>query len=250
MINLSNPIELLPPYYKDNDTYKNIEGKGILERFLEVLGWEFTRTSGEIKLLLDRVIEVGIMEPELLNLIWEYYGSVPFGHGCLVNFNPNGSYYTSNDIIPPRPVDPRSLLVYTLSLYKIRGTLDFYPALLNLYGYSSLVRDPTGDYVVPQSSISSGVYIPRYDSSDVRYDSNVSYDQSLVGLTCIRILIAIEVPPEFKTDAKFKSRMYALLNHFRPVYIYPFDHTNVIFVEDITEPLQSGFTYEFNFNLS
>ena len=71
MINLSNPIELLPPYYKDNDTHKNIEGKGILERFLEVLGWEFTRTSGEIKLLLDRVIEVGIMEPELLNLIWE-----------------------------------------------------------------------------------------------------------------------------------------------------------------------------------
>lgn len=40
MINLKNLIDFLPFEYKDQDTYK-VNGKGILERFLEICGEHF-----------------------------------------------------------------------------------------------------------------------------------------------------------------------------------------------------------------
>ena len=249
MIDIGKPIKLLPRYYKDNDTYKNAQEKGILERFLEVIGNYFQENiKQDIGELLDKTIDIDTLDPQLINLIWEYLGSVPHGHGPIIEQGLSG-----NTLIEPheRPYAKyRDLLKYIISLYKIRGTLDFYPALLRLYNLDAIVRDPTGDYVQPNSQIANGRFIPQYDTP-VESDSSLRYDLSDVGLACIVIRVTVIVPSGegLLTNNLFKMRVHQILNRFRPVHVVLFNSDNVTFT-DTEEITNTGFTYVFPFKLS
>ena len=53
MINLKNLIDFLPFEFKEQDTYK-VDGKGILERFLEICGNYFQEDiTKDIDMFLD-----------------------------------------------------------------------------------------------------------------------------------------------------------------------------------------------------
>jgi len=249
MIDIKHPIKLMPSYYKDNDTYKDGSDKGILERFLEVIGDYFQdNLKQDINELLDKVIGIDTLDVKLINLVWEYLGSVPYGHGPIIERDLSDNFTIQEPTERPY-ARYRDLLKYTVSLYKIRGTLDFYPALLRLYGLDAIVRDPTGDYEDSQPQVANGFFIPQYDTP-IMMDSILRYDKSDIGLSCIVVSITVIVPEGegLLANQNFKDRVYHILNHFRPVHVVFFGPDNVYFTEDLDG--NAGFTYIFPFKLT
>lgn len=149
--------KLLPRYFKDKDTYKDQNNKGILERFMEVCSEYLdtdimadTEVDDPVLLTnqpgLDNIIKLidPDVTPELfLNYLWEFLGEIPYGYGLLIN----GTEYNPKDYSAwlskkPFPVaDSRRLLKYAISLYKIRGTEKFYNILGKFYGVDIYLRE-------------------------------------------------------------------------------------------------------------
>ena len=77
MINLKNLIDFLPFEFKEQDTYK-VDGKGILERFLEICGNYFQEDiTKDIDNILD-IIDIDKTQQRYLNYLWEFLGALPF----------------------------------------------------------------------------------------------------------------------------------------------------------------------------
>lgn len=265
MIDLSKLIELLPSFFKHNDTYKDKEGKGILERFLNICGEYFKDISNQVDNYLD-IIDLDFNTKNLLdsdekkqyehlflNNIWEFLGEIPYGYSALYDdTRPNNPWITNASIIPR--AECRRLLKYAISLYKIRGTLDFYNILLRFYDMNCKVLDPFGTLQVPNGfsgrifrdinsvkfngntddylgikeigeSYDSGMYYDSdslYDLDDSKYDSNVDC------LGCTTVHLSITTKTTLSSDSK--KKVLLLLNRFRPVNIVPFDLNNTNFI--------------------
>lgn len=128
---------LFPAYYKDYDTYKDKNGKGILERFIEVcLNYLDTDIIPDIDNFMD-ILDVDVTPDIFLNYFWEYFDYIPYAYGVLVKGTPFtkenvASWLNTPDGFPK--ADTRSILKYAVSLYKIRCTRDFYTILGRFYG--------------------------------------------------------------------------------------------------------------------
>lgn len=151
---------LFPYYYQANDTYRDGSGKGILQRFIETCSEYFDtdiiadateKTAGDqYQPGLDNLVNLIDVEktPDLfLNYLWEFLGEIPFGYGLIIQ----GKVYDKTDLsswIPSRDfpdIDPRKLLKYAISLYKLRGTEKFYEVLGRFYGITiELIEDTNG----------------------------------------------------------------------------------------------------------
>lgn len=76
MINLKNLIDFLPFEYKDQDTYK-VNGKGILERFLEICGEHFEDyITKDIENILD-IIDIDKTPDMYLNFLGNFLEKCP-----------------------------------------------------------------------------------------------------------------------------------------------------------------------------
>lgn len=152
---------LLPFFFQNNDSYRDEQGKGILERFMEICSGYFdteiiddatTKTEGDqYQPGLDNILNLIDVEktPELfLNYIWEFLGEIPYAYGLIVqgqvyNKEDLEGWMINNEDFPQ--ADPRKLLKYCISLYKIRGTARFYDILGEFYGVNlSLVETSDG----------------------------------------------------------------------------------------------------------
>lgn len=128
---------LFPAYYKDYDTYKDKNGKGILERFIEVCSnYLDTDIIPDIDNFMD-ILDVDVTSDIFLNYFWEYFDYIPYAYGVLVKGVPFtkenvASWLNTPDGFPK--ADTRSILKYAVSLYKIRCTKDFYTILGRFYG--------------------------------------------------------------------------------------------------------------------
>lgn len=128
---------LFPAYYKDYDTYKDKNGKGILERFIEVCSnYLDTDITPDIDNFMD-ILDVDVTPDIFLNYFWEYFDYIPYAYGVLVKGVPFtkenvASWLNTPDGFPK--ADTRSILKYAVSLYKIRCTQDFYTILGRFYG--------------------------------------------------------------------------------------------------------------------
>lgn len=128
---------LFPAYYKDYDTYKDKNGKGILERFIEVCSnYLDTDIIPDIDNFMD-ILDVDVTSDIFLNYFWEYFDYIPYAYGVLVKGVPFtkenvASWLNTPDGFPK--ADTRSILKYAVSLYKIRCTQDFYTILGRFYG--------------------------------------------------------------------------------------------------------------------
>lgn len=128
---------LFPAYYKDYDTYKDKNGKGILERFIEVCSnYLDTDIIPDIDNFMD-ILDVDVTPDIFLNYFWEYFDYIPYAYGVLVKGVPFtkenvASWLNTPDGFPK--ADTRSILKYAVSLYKIRCTQDFYTILGRFYG--------------------------------------------------------------------------------------------------------------------
>ena len=128
---------LFPAYYKDYDTYKDKDGKGILERFIEVCSnYLDTDITPDIDNFMD-ILDVDVTPDIFLNYFWEYFDYIPYAYGVLVKGVPFTKENVASWLNTPQgfpKADTRSILKYAISLYKIRCTQDFYTVLGRFYG--------------------------------------------------------------------------------------------------------------------
>ena len=68
MINLKNLIDFLPFEFKEQDTYK-VDGKGILERFLEICGNYFQE---DITKDIDNILDIIDIDKTTSGSSWEH----------------------------------------------------------------------------------------------------------------------------------------------------------------------------------
>lgn len=135
---------LFPYYFQENDTYIDSSGKGILQRFTEVCSEYFDTNILEDQGTqpgLDNIvnlIDVDLTPDLFLNYLWEFLGEIPYAYGLIIQ----GKTYDKDNLRDwifnntdfPQ-ADPRKLLKYAISLYKIRGTDKFYTILGRFYGF-------------------------------------------------------------------------------------------------------------------
>lgn len=131
-------------YYKANDTYQDSEGKGILERFIEVCSSYF---DNEIMPDIDNFmycLDIDKTNPIFINYLWEYFGFIPYSYGVITRGEPYTESNLEDWIKADRgfpTADPRIILKYAISLYKIRGTQKFYEILGRLYGVTLTLQE-------------------------------------------------------------------------------------------------------------
>lgn len=162
MLNLRKLIDLLPYYYKGADTYKNKDGKGIFERYLEIFGNYFEDHIVEDTSTITDIIDIENCDDIYLNHLWEFLGQMPFAQGpqvdiekwkvyfnglnlkdennwkeaCTIPTNSSTDFNQDSDTI-------RALIKYSISLFKIRGTKQFFEILFRIYGLSCEIGEPT-----------------------------------------------------------------------------------------------------------
>lgn len=159
MLDLRKLIDFLPYYYKQNDTYK-VDGKGILERYLDIFGNYFQdNIIGDIDNILD-IIDINTCNPIYLNYLWEFLGEMPFAYGINIDKDKWKDYFNgfksdeeiqelANLWIIPKADGPfkldlnqvRNLLKYSVALFKIRGTEMFFEILFRLYGLTCTIHN-------------------------------------------------------------------------------------------------------------
>ena len=273
MMNFLHLIDWLPAYFKSQDSYKDSQGKGILERYLEVCGEYFQNTNyTEINNLLDHALNPDTNHPIFINYMWEFLGCMPYAYGALNDGTLWEKYKDptitreqwesiSNDIKPRAHF--RDLLKYTLTLYKMRGTAIFYEILGRFYDLQITVSDPGGDYHNPNGNLSGYSIVPNYDKSDIHqsgydyyYDSTTSsgdtvvYDELLSCQVCVPVTMYIGVDEDLRNDYPFQKRVCDLLNRFRPIHVgefkpaLPNNNGTVYFTSK-----NPGFEYTFNFKM-
>lgn len=205
---------------------------GILERFLEVCGNYF---ADDITPVIDNfldIIDVDKASDIYLNYIWEFLGSIPYSYGAIIKGDTIESNVTSplsKENIPK--ADVRRVLKYAISLYKIRGTLDFYNILLRMYGFVSVETD---DHTSQGGNTPSSSSL--YYDNEVYYDNQNTYDSVIDCQGCSEVNLTIttkdtwvDLPADNEDRLKIENRIFLLLNRFRPLNVIPFDKTNVTF---------------------
>jgi hypothetical protein len=141
---------LLPEYFVDNDTYKDVNGEGLLKRYMALFGENIdNELSSEIENYLN-IIDASIADERFLNHISDTLGNPPDV------FNNVGQY--------------RNLLSYIVSVYKIKGTKRAYELFFSILGFVVEI------YEIPILQASS-----NYDNNGV-YDNSIDidlYDQNV-----------------------------------------------------------------------
>lgn len=170
-MDIKNLIDLLPYYFKSNDTYKDSEGKGILEKFLNICGTYFSDViTPEISSVLDN-LNIETTSKYYLGYLWNMLGSIPYANRYLIDtdkwfkyfkgfddpqFSSKESiwlkdnlpwgFYTKTDDIDKKL---RDIIKYSITLLKWRGTDRFFKTMFSLYDIwdensgVELIEDPT-----------------------------------------------------------------------------------------------------------
>jgi hypothetical protein len=202
MINLKSLISLLPSQYKENDTYK-VDGKGILERFLDICGYYLADiTLPDIESELE-LIDINNVPLIYLNYLWEFLGEIPFATGPSIDKSKFEKYYdglkTKDELIAlskvwtlekggPVVLDEarvRAILKYAITLTKIRGSRKFFETLLGLYGFNCTIEDPVSNGY--NAWVESD---PLYDSEYYKADS-AKFDEDPRCEQCITVDVDI-----------------------------------------------------------
>lgn len=177
--------QLLPNYYREQDSFKDQDNKGFLERFLEIFGQELDDyTVASITELQNLANPLILGDAKFL----EYY-SFKAGDLDVSSIGINEATY-------------RNLLTYALSIYKVKGTLKSYKAILGIIGITDVVLNAYEEVT------------NRYDQG-LLYDSGVLYDEALC-LTCFRYDIVLEGTQPI--TGQLYNSIKALVRLVEPIY--------------------------------
>lgn len=113
----------LPGYFKDNDTYVDPDGEGLLERYLRNYGMELDE---DIKPFIDNFLDL--------------FDATK----CNVTLLPNLAFILGLPIsIDNTEATYRKVLQYAIQLYKVKGALPSYQMLFNLLGMEITILEDT-----------------------------------------------------------------------------------------------------------
>lgn len=182
-------------YYKANDTYQDSEGKGILERFIEVCSSYFdNEVMTDIDNFMD-CLDVDKANPIFLNYLWEYFGFIPYSYGVITKGEPyteeNLERWLKEDRGFPT-ADCRSMLRYAISLYKIRGTKKFYEILGKFYGVTFILTEVDEDTKRRIADTSDGSV--NYDLLSHFDSSSSTFDTETDCWECVPMILTINIP--------------------------------------------------------
>lgn len=234
MINLKNLIDFLPFEYKAQDTYK-VNGKGILERFLEICGEHFEDyITKDIENILD-IIDIDKAPDMYLNFLWQFLGEMPFAYGNTIDAQKwaeyfNGFYSDSKLqelsklwIIPKEgpltltSTQVRNILKYSISLFKIRGTSEFFEIMMRLYGLTCVVTDPA-----KADSYDGWVKGNPHFDQYYQYDDKYTYDNTFDCSQCIPVTFRLTGHGYTSNSAafrKFREAVEAFFKRFIPYHV-------------------------------
>jgi hypothetical protein len=206
---------LLPGYVKTYDTYRDENGKGIMERFIDICSEYFNKPIEDIDGYLD-ILDVDKTPDIYLNQFWSFFGYIPYAYGVLYtgeSYNPEQiSGWMNNPEVFPR-ANTRKILKYAISLYKIRCTDDFYNILGRYYGvkfnvqnmYSGTAENPIKDitdlvYNVTPKQVPKPLIVALYGNVGSWYDSETSLGCIKGSYTegdcvsCTPFNVSVEIP--------------------------------------------------------
>ena len=234
MVNLKNLIDFLPFEYKDQDTYK-VNGKGLLERFLEICGEHFEDyITKDIENILD-IIDIDKAPDMYLNFLWQFLGEMPFAYGNTIDAQKwaeyfNGFYSDSKLqelsklwIIPKEgpltltSTQVRNILKYSISLFKIRGTSEFFEIMMRLYGLTCVVTDPA-----KADSYDGWVKGNPHFDQYYQYDDKYTYDNTFDCSQCIPVTFRLTGHGYTSNSAafrKFREAVEAFFKRFIPYHV-------------------------------
>lgn len=229
---LNSLIDFLPYEYKDQDTYK-VNGKGILERYLQIFGDYFQDIITEdTKSVLD-IIDIDNTPGYYLNYLWEFLGELPYANTPIISESTWKIYFAGfkdkdtmdrlcdewlnyrTGVLEFDTDTVRKLLKCSVALFKIRGTKQFFEVLFRLYGLGLNIVDPVGDSTdlwIPDSH-------PLYDANDSQYDKEQIYDNTYKCTQCVPVEITISNHGFTSTTDEFfsfKQSIDALFERFLP----------------------------------
>lgn len=267
MMDLKKLIDLLPYYFKEADTYKDSNGKGILERFLEICGsYLEDQVTLDTESLLDN-LDVEQCPEHFLQYFWEWFGCIPFAEGEFIDPNKWAQYYNGfdsqaqynqkkqnwihvnkNNPLPNLTLsDKRRILRYAISLIKCRGSKIFFETMFRLYGVEciSIVTplddnyqgsDKLEDHTIKETILDDGK-----DGEYLLFDNDQKFDWDTYCSQCIPVYFTIRYTGDSNSEA-CKNFMQAIIN-FINKYI-PFNaHPIVRFVDSNNDPLYGGIVY-------
>lgn len=245
---------LFPAYYKDYDTYKDKNGKGILERFIEVCSnYLDTDIIPDIDNFMD-ILDVDVTPDIFLNYFWEYFDYIPYAYGVLVK----GVPFTKENVAswlntPPDgfpKADTRSILKYAVSLYKIRCTQDFYTILGRFYGVrfeleEILFEDGYSNKSSNNPGINYRLIGAVFEDVVSTYSGENEYYGDWKGLypygdctSCTTIKANIYIPKGMYDAIQgnidnVKNAFVNLLNKYIPVNVKPFTKDTIELISEI-----------------
>lgn len=232
MIDLKKLIDFLPFEYKDQDTYK-VDGKGILERFLEICGSYF---QDNISADTDNLLGITDFNtcPEIyLNYLWESFGQLPFARWNNIDEEAFKTYYNGLlseaelNKLKPKWILPktgtfslttqqiRNLLKYSISLLKIRGTSQFFEILFRMYGLNCTLDDPA------KSGYDGWLKTHPYFDQDQYYDK-ANFDNIYGCNQCINVTFHITghgYTSNNQSFIEFRKAIENIIDRFKPYHV-------------------------------
>lgn len=153
-------FSLFPFWYKENDTYKDINGQGLFERYLELFGERLDEDFIPFADNFLQIIKADTCDPKFLNHIAYTLGNPP---------DVTNNEYTY-----------RRLLSFVVSLYKIKGTISSYVYFFNILGFDISITEYPGVNIL-------------YDSGYLYDVSGVDYDKYCMGCSQYSIFFSSQV---------------------------------------------------------
>lgn len=230
MINLNNLIDYLPFYFKENDTYV-VNGKGLLERFLDICGDYFNNSMiKDAESILD-ITHIENTDASNLKYLWEFLGEIPFAQinkvdskrwqetiGLSDSSRLKLSKVPNSKSLSLSERQVRDLLKYSISLFKIRGTSKFFEVIFRIYGLECTVDDPAkrNDY---DGWLTRD---PAYDQED-QYDKS-THDSMPSCIQCTEVEFTISghrYTSQTEEFTSFRKSMESFFDRFTPYNVKP-----------------------------
>lgn len=214
-------IDWLPAYYKEFDSYK-VGGKGLLERFLELIGNALSDVKDRIDKFLD-VLSIGSTKKENLDFLAGHLGSMPFTSS------------SSGNPLKLTEKQRRDLISVSAWLRKNKGSKEFFVVLFNKLRN----KDNNLAIEISESPISGN----KTEESTTDYNSaldSVSLDINSVTGKKIST-VTYKVTGNIPTSAY--SYIRDILNDYSPFNVVPLVYINGKFQSKLNVPYQLSIEY-------
>lgn len=213
-------INLLPSYYKEFDSYK-VEGKGLLERFLEIIGNLLYKVKENIDGFIN-VISISKTKSENLDLLASNVGGLPFTGKNVV---------TSLKLTDAQR---RELIACSTYLVKNRGSREFFETLFSKLSNS----DNNLAITISESRTDS----PGYVNTVVDYYKEL--DNSNLDITNQTDLIStVKYIITGNFTKSLNKAISDVVYNFSPFNVKPLVYINGEFQSQLDTPIQLSIEY-------